>query len=108
MSNRYGKAIRHEWDLDPDFLTLNHGSYGATPREVLAGARILRAFAILGVPGHTIDDAASELRFSDTDAMARAMKLGVQAGREAYLAGRIARKFAASPSSPTGGLIGKP
>lgn len=30
-----GAAIRHEWGLDPDFLTLNHGSYGATPRAVL-------------------------------------------------------------------------
>lgn len=48
-----------------------------TPREVLAGARILRAFAILGVPGHTIDDAATQLRFSDSDAMARAMKHAV-------------------------------
>jgi isopenicillin-N epimerase len=32
----YGKTIRHEWDVDSDFLTLNHGSYGATPRVVLA------------------------------------------------------------------------
>jgi isopenicillin-N epimerase len=31
-----GAAVRHEWDLDPDFLTINHGSYGATPRAVLA------------------------------------------------------------------------
>ncbi len=31
-----GAAIRHEWDLDPDFLTVNHGSFGATPRVVLA------------------------------------------------------------------------
>jgi isopenicillin-N epimerase len=31
-----GDAVRHEWDLDPDFLTVNHGSYGATPRAVLA------------------------------------------------------------------------
>ena len=31
-----GAAIRHEWGLDPDFLTVNHGSYGATPRVVLA------------------------------------------------------------------------
>ena len=31
-----GEAIRHEWDLDPAFLTVNHGSYGATPRAVLA------------------------------------------------------------------------
>ena len=29
-------AIRAEWTLDPDFLTLNHGSYGATPRTVRA------------------------------------------------------------------------
>jgi isopenicillin-N epimerase len=29
-------AVRQEWDLDPDFLTVNHGSYGATPRAVLA------------------------------------------------------------------------
>ena len=28
--------MRHEWGLDPDFLTVNHGSYGATPRVVLA------------------------------------------------------------------------
>jgi thiazole synthase len=35
--------------------------------------------------------------------MARAMKLAVEAGREAYLAGRIPKKFAASPSSPMAG-----
>ena len=39
--------------------------------------------------------------------MARAMKLAVEAGREAFLAGRMPRKlYAASPSSPTTGLIG--
>ena len=32
----FGSAIRHEWALDPDFLTVNHGSYGATPKVVLA------------------------------------------------------------------------
>ena len=37
--------------------------------------------------------------------MARAMKLAVEAGREAFLAGRIPRKFAASPSSPMAGRI---
>lgn len=37
--------------------------------------------------------------------MARAMRLAVQAGREAFLAGRIARKFAASPSSPMAGRV---
>ncbi len=31
-----GRAVRHEWSLDPDFLSVNHGSFGATPRVVLA------------------------------------------------------------------------
>lgn len=31
-----GRAVRHEWALDPEFLTVNHGSFGATPRVVLA------------------------------------------------------------------------
>jgi isopenicillin-N epimerase len=34
-----GKAVRHEWALAPDFLTVNHGSFGATPRVVLAAQR---------------------------------------------------------------------
>ena len=39
--------------------------------------------------------------------MARAMKLAVEAGREAFLAGRMPRKvYEASPSSPASGLIG--
>jgi thiazole synthase len=38
--------------------------------------------------------------------MARAMRLAVEAGREAFLAGRMPRKlYAASPSSPITGLI---
>ncbi|RYF01577.1 MAG: thiazole synthase [Oxalobacteraceae bacterium] len=37
--------------------------------------------------------------------MARAMCLAVQAGREAYLAGRMARRFAAAPSSPMAGRV---
>ena len=39
--------------------------------------------------------------------MAGAMKKAVQAGREAFRAGRMPRKFySAAPSSPTTGLIG--
>ncbi len=37
--------------------------------------------------------------------MARAMKLAVEAGREAFLAGRIPKRFAASPSSPMAGRV---
>ncbi|MDT3737132.1 MAG: thiazole synthase [Denitratisoma sp.] len=40
--------------------------------------------------------------------MASAMRKAVEAGREAFLAGRMPRKlYSATPSSPTGGLIGK-
>ena len=39
--------------------------------------------------------------------MASAMKKAVEAGREAFLAGRMPKKlYAASPSSPIGGMIG--
>ncbi|MFI5307417.1 MAG: thiazole synthase [Polyangiales bacterium] len=38
--------------------------------------------------------------------MARAMKLAVQAGRDAFLAGRIPRRLYASASSPLQGVIG--
>ena len=33
---RYGRAIRHLWELAGDAAFLNHGSFGACPREVLA------------------------------------------------------------------------
>lgn len=40
--------------------------------------------------------------------MASAMKKAVEAGREAYRAGRMPRKFySATPSSPTSGMIGR-
>ncbi|HVH56716.1 MAG TPA: thiazole synthase [Vicinamibacterales bacterium] len=42
----------------------------------------------------------------DPVAMATAMKLSVEAGRMAFLAGRIPRREFAAPSSPTHGLIG--
>lgn len=37
--------------------------------------------------------------------MARAMKLGVEAGRTAYLAGRMPKRQYASPSSPVAGVV---
>jgi thiazole synthase len=40
--------------------------------------------------------------------MAQAMKKAVEAGREAWLAGRMPKKlYSAAPSSPTNGIIGK-
>jgi thiazole synthase len=43
----------------------------------------------------------------DPVAMARAMRLSVEAGRLAYLAGRIPRKMYATASSPVEGLVGR-
>jgi thiazole synthase len=43
---------------------------------------------------------------ADPVLMAQAMKKAVEAGREAFRAGRMPKKlYAASPSSPTGGMI---
>jgi thiazole synthase len=39
--------------------------------------------------------------------MADAMRLGIEAGRAAYLAGRIPRKRYASASSPMEGRVGR-
>ncbi len=59
----------------------------------------------LGCAGVLMNTALAAAR--DPVRMAHAMKLAVEAGREAFLAGRMPRKFyAASPSSPTSGLIG--
>jgi thiazole synthase len=43
----------------------------------------------------------------DSVKMAEAMKLGVQAGRLAYLSGRMPKKLYASASSPVAGVIGR-
>jgi thiazole synthase len=59
----------------------------------------------LGCAGVLMNTAIAQAR--DPVRMARAMKLAVEAGREAYLAGRMPRKlYAGAPSSPTSGLIG--
>jgi thiazole synthase len=43
----------------------------------------------------------------DSEQMAVAMKLAVEAGRHAYLAGRMPSKLYASASSPVAGVVGK-
>nr|WP_138379969.1 bifunctional sulfur carrier protein/thiazole synthase protein [Luteithermobacter gelatinilyticus] len=57
----------------------------------------------LGCDGVLMNTAIAEAK--DPVRMARAMKLAVEAGRDAYLAGRMPRKMYADPSSPLAGLI---
>ena len=57
----------------------------------------------LGCDGVLMNTAIAEAK--DPIRMARAMRLSVEAGREAYLAGRMGRRMYADPSSPLAGLI---
>jgi thiazole synthase len=58
----------------------------------------------LGCDGVLMNTAVAKAR--DPLRMARAMKLAVEAGREAFLAGRMPKKlYTAAPSSPTEGVI---
>ncbi len=57
----------------------------------------------LGCDGVLMNTAIAEAK--DPIRMARAMKLAVQAGRDAYLSGRMATRKYADPSSPLAGLI---
>ena len=58
----------------------------------------------LGCDGVLLNTAVAGAR--EPVRMARAMRLGVEAGREAFLAGRIARRAYGSASSPLDGLLG--
>jgi thiazole synthase len=57
----------------------------------------------LGCDGVLMNTAIAEAR--QPIVMARAMKAAVEAGRLAYLAGRMAKRRYADPSSPLAGLI---
>ena len=57
----------------------------------------------LGCDGVLMNTAIAEAK--EPVRMARAMKLAVEAGREAYLAGRMQKRRYADPSSPLAGLI---
>jgi thiazole synthase len=57
----------------------------------------------LGYDGLLMNTAIAEAE--DSEMMARAMKLAVEAGRSAYLAGRMPKKLYASASSPMAGVV---
>jgi thiazole synthase len=57
-----------------------------------------------GVDGILMNTAIAEAK--DPVTMAKAMRLGVEGGRLAYMAGRMPRREVAVPSSPVAGMLG--
>ena len=98
-----GMGILNPWNLK---LILEQAK---VPVIVDAGVGTASDAAIameLGCAGVLMNTAIAQAR--EPVRMARAMRLAVEAGREAFLAGRMPRKlYSASPSSPTFGLIGR-
>ena len=96
-----GMGILNPWNLQ--IIIENAG----VPVLVDAGVGTASDAAIameLGCDGILMNTAIAAAK--DPVLMASAMKKAVEAGREAYLAGRMPKKlYSASPSSPTTGLI---
>ena len=93
-----GMGILNPWNLS---LIIEQAK---VPVLVDAGVGTASDAAIameLGCDGVLMNTAIAGAR--DPILMARAMRLGIEAGRAAFLAGRISKRFAASPSSPTAG-----
>jgi thiazole synthase len=96
-----GLGIQNRWNL------LEIVDNAKVPVLVDAGVGTASDAAIameLGCDGVLMNTAIAGAR--DPVRMARAMRLAVQAGRDAFLAGRIPRRRHASASSPVDGLIG--
>jgi thiazole synthase len=97
-----GMGILNPWNLQ---LILEKAK---VPVIVDAGVGTASDAAIameLGCAGVLMNTAVAAAR--DPILMAGAMRKAVEAGRDAFLAGRMPRKlYSASPSSPTGGIIG--
>ena len=98
-----GMGILNPWNLQ---LILENAK---VPVIVDAGVGTASDAAIameLGCDGVLMNTAVAAAK--NPVLMAQAMKKAVEAGREAYLAGRMPKKlYAAAPSSPPGGIIGK-
>ena len=98
-----GMGILNPWNLQ---LILERAK---VPVIVDAGVGTASDAAIameLGCAGVLMNTAVAKAR--EPVLMAEAMRLAVDAGRKAYLAGRMPRKlYSATPSSPGEGMIGK-
>jgi thiazole synthase len=98
-----GMGILNPWNLELIIDRLQ------VPVIVDAGVGTASDAAIameMGCDGVLTNSALAKAQ--DPVRMAAAMKKGVEAGREAFLAGRMPKKiYSASPSSPSAGLIGR-
>ena len=96
-----GLGIRNPFNIE---IIVKHAN---VPVIVDAGVGTASDAAVameLGIDGVLMNTAIAGAK--DPARMARAMKLAVQAGRDAFLAGRIPRKLYATASSPIEGVIG--
>jgi thiazole synthase len=97
-----GLGLRNPYNLQ---MILDHAK---VPVIVDAGVGTASDCAVcmeMGVAGLLVNTAISGAQ--DPVAMATAMKLGTEAGRLAFRAGRIPRKLYGSASSPLAGVVGK-
>lgn len=95
-----GMGILNPWNLS---LIIEQAN---VPIIVDAGVGTASDAAIameLGCDGVLMNSAIAGAQ--DPIRMARAMQLAIEAGRDAYMAGRIPKKFAASASSPMAGRV---
>ena len=100
-------ASRSGWGmgiLNPWNQSLSSGQAGGPGLVDAGGGRAADAGIAmeLGCDGVLMNTAIAAAR--DPVRMAGAMRHAVIAGREAHLAGRMPKRFAGSPSSPTTGL----
>ena len=89
-------------------LRIIRESVTTVPLIVDAGVGIASDASIameLGADGVLMNTAIAEAE--DAEKMARAMKLGVEAGRLAFEAGRMPKRLYASASSPMAGVVGR-
>jgi thiazole synthase len=96
-----GLGVRNPFNIE---IIVKHAN---VPVIVDAGVGTASDAAVameLGIDGVLMNTAIAGAK--DPVRMARAMKSAVEAGRDAFLAGRIRRKLYATASSPLEGVIG--
>ena len=97
-----GMGILNPWNLE---IILDRAKVPVLVDAGVGTASDATVAMELGCDGVLMNTAIAHAR--NPPLMGSAMKKAVEAGREAFLAGRMARKYySADPSSPTTGLIG--